>query len=72
MHSDIFRIEIFLEESTKLIKRRKLTKHTRLRKLTTITRLRKPSPTGLETVTFAGKSRLSGEPAHKSCKDQFL
>lgn len=44
MHSDIFRIEIFLEESTKLVKRRKLKKHTRLRKLTTITRLRKPSP----------------------------
>lgn len=72
LHSDIFRIEIFLEESTKLIKRRKLKKHTRLRKLTTITGLRKPFPHGSRNSNICWEERLSDKPAHKSCKDQFL
>lgn len=72
MRNDVFRIEIFIEESMKLTKLRKQKKHTRRRKRTTITGLMKPFPMVPETVTPAGKSRLSGEPVHMSCKDQFL
>lgn len=51
------------------MKLRKLKKHTRLRKITTVTGLTRPFPKVTETVTSAGRSRLSGEAAHKLCKD---
>lgn len=46
------------------MKLRKLKKHTRLRKITTVTGLTRPFPKVTETVTSAGRSRLSGEAAH--------
>lgn len=59
MYSDVLRIEIFsLGGNMKLIKLRKLKKHTRLRKLAAVKGLMKPFARVTETVTSAGKSRL--------------